>query len=461
VTTSVAEGADTEDAPSAAPPVHRRAPFWVGLVAAMVVALVIRLWFHSFAPTNLPIMDGLWYHTSANLIAEGRGLIDPFPYVFQGQVRETAAHPPLFPFLLSGVSWFGGVSVGAHQYAEIGFDVLTVGAVGLLGREVGGARIGVTAAFLTAVFPRFWASEGDILSESLFGLVIAVLLLLAFRAIRRSSLPLLLAIGIVIALAALTRAEAAMFTLLLVPPVVLVARERSTTRTRLVLVAVTGVLLVLAPWAAWNATRFERPVVLSNGLGTVLSGANCDATYHRPALGEWDSTCTDLPQARRGFRTGHPMDESVQDAELRDRSLRYVGDHAGRAASVSGVRVLRLLDLYHPHPFSYGPAWTETALVWGWYLLVPLAGFGVVVARRRGVSMVPFAATLVAVVLNAALTWGTPRFRVPLEISMVVLAAFALDRAAGWLRTRRRTVDPAVDPALDQPPVISEGAIPR
>ena len=46
-----------------------------------------------------------------------------------------------------------------------------------------------------------------------------------------------------------------------------------------------------------------------------------------------------------------------------------------------------------------------------------LAIYGAVVARRRSVSLLPFGATLVAVVVNAAVSWGTPRFRVPLEIN--------------------------------------------
>lgn len=428
----------------------------------MLLGLAIRLWFHRYAPTDLSMADGLWYHTTANLIAEGKGLIDPLPYVFLGQIRESAGHPPLFPLLLSVVSWFGGTSVAAHQYTEIAFDVLAVGAVGLLGREVGGDRVGVIAAFAAAVFPRFWASEGDILSESLFGLLIAVLLLLAYRALRHSSLPLAVALGVVTALAALTRAEAVLFAVLLVLPVLLKAHTTTTTRPRLVVAGALGLLVVLGSWTLWNTTRFERPVVLSTGLGTVLAGSNCDTTYHGPSIGEWDATCTDLARAKRAIRRGEIMDESVQDAELRDRGLRYIGDHPARAVAVSGVRVLRLFEFYRPHPFNYGPRVIERFLLGTWYLLIPIAIVGAVVARRRSVSLLPFGATLVAVVLNAAVSWGTPRFRVPLEISMIVLAAFAVDAGIRAVAARRSDrSDPPEPVGADQPPVTSEGAIPR
>lgn len=156
------------------------------------------------------------------------------------------------------------------------------------------------------------------------------------------------------------------------------------------------------------------------------------------------------------------MDESVQDAALRDRGLRYIGDHPSRAVVVSGVRVLRLFELYRPHPFNYGPRVIQRFQLWTWYLLIPLAIAGAVVAHRRSVSLLPFGATLVAVVVNAAVSWGTPRFRVPLEISMIVLAAFAVDAAIRRVAARRAGGADAPTPEhADQPPVTSEGAIPR
>lgn len=452
--TGVAPTARTE--PTGRPGGGHRA-FWIGTALATGLGLAVRLWFHRYAPSELSFADGLWYHTSANLIADGKGFIDPLTYVFVGRVRETAGHPPLFPFLLAGVSWLGGTSVAAHQYAEIAFDVLAVGAIGLLGREAGGDRIGVLAAFGAALFPRFWASEGDILSESLFALVVAVLLLLAYRArCRRASLPIALALGVLTGLAALTRAEALLFAVLLVLPVLLVAPTRTTSRPRLVLVAAAGTLLVLGPWTAWNTTRFERPVVLSTGLGNVLAGANCATTYHGPLTARWDARCTELPGVRRHLRHGRVLDESVEDTELRDRGLRYVRDHPGRAVLVSGARVLTMLEVYRPEPFSYGPDLVRRSQLWAWFLLVPLAILGAVVARRRAVPLLPFGAALALVVVNAATSWGTPRFRVPLEISMVVLAAFAVDAALRAIAVRRR---PRAGAA--QPPVISEGSMPR
>src|SRR5215208_6025695 len=58
-----------------------------------------------------PSGDAVFYHRVANALADGRGFADPF------LGGPTAAHPPLFPLLLSVVSLLGGTGVTAQQAA--------------------------------------------------------------------------------------------------------------------------------------------------------------------------------------------------------------------------------------------------------------------------------------------------------------------------------------------------------
>ena len=67
------------------------------------------------------------------------------------------------------------------------------------------------------------------------------------------------------------------------------------------------------PWVVYNLGRFEEPVVLSHGDGNVLSGSNCDATYHGTLLGFHNGFCgfiEDLPGRRTPWkprRGGGPL----------------------------------------------------------------------------------------------------------------------------------------------------------
>jgi hypothetical protein len=62
-----------------------------------------------------------------------------------------------------------------------------------------------------------------------------------------------------------------------------------------------------------------------------------------------------------------------------------------------------------------------------WYALVPVAIAGAIVLRRRRTTVLPLVATIAAVAIGVALTWGSLRFRIPVDVSLIVLAAVALD----------------------------------
>jgi hypothetical protein len=61
-----------------------------------------------------------------------------------------------------------------------------------------------------------------------------------------------------------------------------------------------------------------------------------------------------------------------------------------------------------------------------------LAVVGAVVVRRKGVTLIPLLAPAVIVRVVAAVFYGLVRFRAPAEVSIVVLAAVAID--AAWAR---------------------------
>jgi hypothetical protein len=69
--------------------------------------------------------------------------------------------------------------------------------------------------------------------------------------------------------------------------------------------------------------------------------------------------------------------------------------------------------------------WIGVVLYW---LLVPLAVFGGVVARRRRLPIYPLLAFPLIAVLSSAATIGAFRYRAQSEVSLVLLAALALDR---------------------------------
>jgi 4-amino-4-deoxy-L-arabinose transferase-like glycosyltransferase len=305
--------------------------------------------------------------------------------------------------------------------------------IGLLGRRIGGPRLGLLAAAIAAVYPALWMLDSSLRSESLYLPLIALVLLLAYRVVdaptwRRGAL-----LGLAIGLAALTRSEAVLLVLLLgVPLLGLIPREA---RLRVAAALVAGCLVAVGPWLVRNWITFDRPTAISTNEGGLLAGANCHAAYYGPLIGTWPC----LPRNDPAWGEN----EAVISGHLRSRAFEYAGDHIGRVPAVVGVRVLRVWDLYKPRSSSHFEASiadrdiaAQRAAMVSLYLLVPFAVAGAAILRRRGDPLRILLVPLVFVTLVGALSYGSTRFRVAAEPALVVLAAGGI--VALWDRRFKR-----------------------
>jgi 4-amino-4-deoxy-L-arabinose transferase-like glycosyltransferase len=375
--------------------------------------------------------DSNFFHGTANLVADGHGFVEPFLYG-KGIDVPTAAHPPLYPLLLSVVSWFGGTSWHAHRVFGCFLGGITIVLIALIARRLGGDRAGVIAAAIAAVYPVLVATDGALMSEGLYTLLFAAILYVALLFWDRRDLRLGALLGVLIGLTALTRSEALALLPLLAWPLALALEGR---RRRIALVAVSSVacLAVLAPWVIRNTSAFHTPTFISNNDSTVLAGANCPEAYNGLDIGQWRFDCI-------SERT--TLNEAKQAKIWRREGIDYIRDHAGRLAVVIPVRLLRTWDLYQPRRqvmFAEGRApWAYKLGVVAYFLLVPLAIAGALGLRRsrRRAQLLIMLSPAVLAVLQSVIAYGIPRFRQGAEISIVVLAALTLSKLAE-LRARR------------------------
>jgi hypothetical protein len=134
-----------------------------------------------------------------------------------------------------------------------------------------------------------------------------------------------------------------------------------------------------------------------------------------------------------------------------------MSERPGDAVRVSAIRVARTFGIYAPFQQRElelergSPVWVLTAALWSYWLLVPFAVAGIVVARRRQVPVYPFLAPFVVSVASVLLTIGAFRYRALAEPMLVILAAVGIDALARAMRHLRSTPDPVVD--LSEPAV--------
>ncbi len=412
----------------------------VAVGAAWRLFLLSRKW-----DRPLQLNDSLYYSAQATDLAHGFLYREPFTS------GPGAEHVPLTSTLMALVSW-GDDPIPWQRVVTVVFGIATVAVLGLLGRAIGGPRVGLVAAAIAALYPNLWIGDGLIMSESISICIVAIMLLLAVRwcgdvsvtvSLRRC-----LALGAVAGLGALARSE-----LVLMIPMFAVlvwrtgrqpassddagqpdgqpdGRRRRGVGAALVL-ATAG--MVLAPWLILNLTRFERPVLLSTNDGTTLAGTYNDDAFYGREVGGWSIGAI-------GGDLGNEAipEPSVRSERRRDVAIHYLRGHLRSLPRVVLARVGRTLDLYGFRSLltmdkgeekSAAASWAGIVAFW---VLAPLAFVGMrrLDRRRRRILLAPVLTVLVTTVVF----YGAHRIRSSAEPTIVIAAAVSVC----WLVDRWR-----------------------
>ncbi|MBK5287381.1 MAG: glycosyltransferase family 39 protein [Acidimicrobiia bacterium] len=423
--------------------------FFLALGAVSALAFLVRVLIIVIVEPRVPALgDASAYHLLANHLADGRGYIRPFDLTRFGLVVPTAEYPPLHPFVLSLFARLGVRSVEGQRLVLAVIGTAGVGGIGWVGRRMVSTRVGLVAAALAAVSPMVFLSEATLMSETIFMALVVAALALTIRAREQATIARFLALGIVLGLAVLTRAEAGVLAVLLIVPAAVFAPQ--VTARRRILVVATGLIAMVAvvvPWTVRNQTTFHAFVPVSNNLGTALAGANCSLTYSGSSLGSWRSTFgagdTAAGECFTGFNGREPhFNEAVAAGRARRQGLDYFGDHLAQTPKVAAARVLRTFGLFRPgqqielEALEGRPIGWERLGTWLDWVLMPLAAVGLVLAFRRRLGIWPLLAPVVIVVVSSILTYGNQRFRIGAEPTIVIGAAITLVAVADRIRNR-------------------------
>lgn len=406
----------------------------VGLWIVLAVALGARL--AVIPAAQAPFGDAF------DFLRHGERIAAAFEYpatLFADPGGPSALRPPGLPLLLGGIFEVFGTDLDAARVVFALLGTLSVLLLYLLvARVFADRRLALGTAALAAVLPSLVLLDNGLLSENLFiPLALGVALLVAVHRDRGGWAPAAGA-GAVLGLAVLTRSNG----LLLALPVVvgLWGARGAARRWAAPAIALGCLALVLAPWTVRNAILFERFLPLGTQGGFTIAGQwNGNAADPGPKRAEWLA-----PPLLYKELFGRPeLDEGDIDAELRSRAIEFAVEHPPVAPTALFLNVQRSFGVHIAHSELNSLAFTEMGIPesrWEWvristYALALLALAGAVVALRKRLGA-PWLWAFPVLLFAGYVVWlGTPRYRVPVDPFLALLAVIALRAGAARLRT--------------------------
>src|SRR5215471_16137667 len=147
---------------------QRHSRWGVGLALITLGGLALRITY-VLASKNprTPGGDDFYFHHGANLLVDGRGFVDPIALLLEHHTTPGAVHPPGYLLFLAVSSLFGFRSFLDHQIWSCLLGAGTIVLIGFTARRIAGARAGLLAAGIAAIYPNFWFHDSVVMSETL------------------------------------------------------------------------------------------------------------------------------------------------------------------------------------------------------------------------------------------------------------------------------------------------------
>ncbi|MFH1277067.1 MAG: tetratricopeptide repeat protein [Candidatus Eisenbacteria bacterium] len=399
---------------------------WVILGAGALVRLVYWQWLRGNPFFDYPIIDAAEYYGWAGRIAAGEWLWS-----------RVHIHGPAYPYLLALLSK-AGFTFGGFYFFQHLLGLATLFLIYDTGRIVAGKRVGLAAAAIALLYPRFVYFEGLLLATTLVTFLDTALLRVAAGLVAGRSSPRgWVVAGLLAGLSAISRP-----TILIALPALLFvawrAGAREAARKRAAALAA-GVLVFVGPVFLRNVQVGDPVLVQANGgLNFYIAnraGADGLASV-RPGV-EWKAIERLADDAEVAAR------EADRDRYYYERALSEMAGEPLHAAGRIAKRFLLFwggweIDTSHDFGFFRERSAALRALVLPAALILPLALLGVAAALRRSPAVnVPLLVLLSYLVAVLAFPYAS-RYRMPLFPAITLFAAAALVDLVDRLRSPRK-----------------------
>jgi 4-amino-4-deoxy-L-arabinose transferase-like glycosyltransferase len=421
----------------------------LGLLLVTLVAMGLRWYYLCHAMVYGPVRgDAVQYYAYAwNLVHHG-----VFSQAHPGSslVVSDSFRDPGYPvFLALWMRLFSDFSAwyAAVLLAQAMLGALTVTLLVMAARRWIADRWVLAAGLVIAAWPHSITIDSFLLSETLFGFLCALALLLASRALQRARPSWTTAAGLAFGMAALTNAILVPFGVLLAGALYL---RRHLTKRAAAVLAMSALALPLA-WGIRNAQLPSGPSSSGRAMINLVQGSW--PTYHSAYL---QAVSGDPEGSRIMHEIGHESDvmrrEPTEGLRLMAHRmaaapLHYVAWYLGKPALLWDWSIRMGQGDIYVYPTINSPM-DSNPLLRAWVsichgintLLMLLAFAGCIAALVRGRCAPTGFVTgllLVYVTVLYSVLQAEPRYSIPFRGMEILLACHALQLLVEWLKSRR------------------------
>jgi len=386
---------------------------WFWIIGALF--LVLKLGLALLGPemvTTDNTADALWYLDRAVGVSQTGSLLE-------ADGTKTALFPTGYPYLLGVIGVIFGATLQTAVILNSLLSLVVAGLVYVLGKMLFDRKVGIAAALVMLIAPAQYIYSQQAFSEHLFT-VLLLLVVISTLFVVRGPLVLALLVGVLIALACLTRGQGLVL-LAWFPLAVLMLSGKWRTAVLVVCLLAVGWLAVMSPWWMRNYSAFGRFVLISNNSGMNLCFGNID-------------TCWARPNFEYKINQGLTGNEAERDYIMKTAAVEYIRAHPWRFIAKAPLKIFWLyvadanLSFRQSILASYGRIIGLIILGYGqllWLALAIMALLGLAKTRfgREYKSQNVLYILLILWGFFHAIFFGGARFNFPVFAIVAILAA--------------------------------------
>jgi 4-amino-4-deoxy-L-arabinose transferase-like glycosyltransferase len=412
------------------------------LLVVVVVGLLGRLTVAIHSGLGTPPTGGsdpAEYDSYAWNLAQGHGYrgISPDVRGLDGQLLD---HPTAYRAPGTSVFWAGLYRLFGHRYDVIRIAQCILGALTILlvyeiGRHCFDETVALLAAAIYALWPTALLYSAQPGSEPLYAFLFCWFILAALKFGEQPNWLNAIAAGLLLGLGMLTRSNAVLMVMLVIPWAFWQFRGTPQLLVRGLAVSLIA-MATLGPWTVRNYRVFHSFIPFETGGGDVVLGSYNRVVASDPLYyGYWVYPTSELPEYRD--RITAPNNEVVRDRVELQLALQWFRDHPEKWWYLAETRFFRswtpILEARSPRFYRFGmlASWGPVVVMFAFAFFPTALKF---LRDNRPGWIIHLG--VIHFVLTALMFWGASRFRYPVEGLCIILASSAVVWISKYINSR-------------------------